>query len=155
MPTAESLFGLSKLASAVQWILRLLIGIIVLGSSVGKLLDLSGFVEVLRTYQVFPDVALWPVALFITTVEFLLGTWVLSGWHLRMSAMVTALLNGIYAVWMTVTLLRGLELDNCGCFGVFFPRPLTWQSPFEDLAMAGLCYGLSRLASESATSVQL
>ena len=64
----------------------------------------------------------------------------------KYSALVAAGLNGFYAVWMTMSLLRGLELSNCGCFGVFFPRPLTWFSPMEDLVMAIICITLSRLA---------
>ncbi len=122
---------------------------VVLGSAIGKSLDFSGFIDVLRTYQVFHEAALWPVAVIVTAVELGLGIWLLSGWLLQTSALVTAGLNGLYAVWMTVTLFRGLELDNCGCFGVYFARPLTWISPLEDLVMAGLCIWLSRLASDS------
>jgi len=31
-------------------------------------------------------------------------------------------LNTGYAVWTTISLLRGLALDNCGCDGRFFPN---------------------------------
>jgi hypothetical protein len=39
-------------------------------------------------------------------------------------------------------------LENCGCFGVFFPQPLRWYSPLEDLVLVGLCLALRRLAGE-------
>ena len=39
-------------------------------------------------------------------------------------------------------LFRGLDLPNCGCYGVFFPQPLRWYSPLEDLALVGLGYVL-------------
>jgi hypothetical protein len=77
-----------------------------------------------------------------------LGAWMLSGWRLRDSALVALGLNAGYAVWMTISLLRGLELTNCGCFGVFFPQPLRWYSPLEDLVLVGMCYALSRYATE-------
>ena len=40
-----------------------------------------------------------------------------------------------FALLMTFELLRGLELPNCGCFGVFYGRPLTWISPLEDVLL--------------------
>lgn len=128
----------------LRWFLRLFIGGILLASALGKSLDLPGFVEVLRTYRAFPDAALWPLALTVTGAEWALSVWLLSGWCLRTAALAALWLNAGYAVWMTVSLLRGLELTNCGCFGVFFQQPLRWYSPFEDLVLVGMCYGLYR-----------
>ena len=97
-------------------------------------------------YQAFREVTLLPLASLITGVEALLAVWLLTGWRLRTGALVAAGLNMAYALWMLVSLLRGLRLDNCGCFGVFFPQPLTWASPIEDLVLVCLCYLVSRLA---------
>lgn len=133
-------------STIIYWMLRLLIGIILVASALGKALDLPGFIQVLKTYQAFPDILLWPVALVVTVIEAVLGIWILSGWALATAALFAAGLNGIYALWMTMTLFRGLNLSNCGCFGVFFPRSLTWTSPLEDLVMVGLCFWLRRLA---------
>ncbi len=127
---------------------RLFIGAVLIASALGKSLNLSGFVEVLATYHAFPEWALWPFALLITGLEWSLGTWILWGRRLRQSALAALWLNLCYALWMTVTLVRGLELANCGCFGVYFPRPLRWYSPIEDLVMAGMCYALWRHAKK-------
>ena len=75
-----------------------------------------------------------------------LGLWVLSGRHLPQAALATVLLNSIYAVWMAVSLARGLDLPNCGCYGVYFPQPLRWYSPLEDLVLITLGLTLRRLA---------
>ncbi|MGH7232312.1 MAG: MauE/DoxX family redox-associated membrane protein [Nitrospiraceae bacterium] len=131
----------------LRWSLRFFIGGIFLASAVGKALDLSGFIEVLRTYKAWPDAALVPVAVTVIGIEFAVGLWLLSGWRLRTVALVAAGLNAMYALWMIISLLRGLELQNCGCFGVFFPQPLRWYSPIEDLALVALCYVLFRLAA--------
>lgn len=131
----------------IRWFLRLFIGGVIFASALGKSLDLTGFVEVLKTYQIFPDLTLWPLALAVTGFEFVLGVWLLSGWRLRAGALVALGLNAGYAVWMTISLLRGLELSNCGCFGMFFPQPLRWYSPLEDLVLVGMCYALSRYAT--------
>lgn len=131
----------------IRWFLRLFIGGVIFASALGKSLDLTGFMEVLKTYQIFPDLTLWPLALAVTGFEFVLGAWLLSGWRLRAGALVALGLNAGYAVWRTISLLRGLELSNCGCFGVFFPQPLRWYSPLEDLVLVGMCYALSRYAT--------
>ena len=136
----------NTLLTGWQWLLRAVLGGILLASALGKSLDLPGFVEVLVTYRAFPDWSLWPIALFITTIEWMLGLWVLSGRRLPQAALATVLLNGIYAVWMTVSLARGLDLANCGCYGVYFPQPLRWYSPLEDLVLVSLGFTLWRLA---------
>jgi hypothetical protein len=129
--------------------LRCLLGVILLASALGKSLDLQGFVEVLLTYRLFPGWALQPVALAVTGLEWLLALWILSGWCLPTSALLALILYGIYAAGLVVTLLRGLDLPNCGCYGVFFPRPLRWYSPLEDLALAGMCYALRISAKQT------
>lgn len=129
-------------------VLRLLIGAILVGSALGKSLSVPGFVEVLATYRVFPEWMLWPFSLLITGLEWALGAWILWGYRLQQSALAAIGLNLCYAFSMTVTLFRGLELANCGCFGVYFPRPLRWYSPIEDLIMAGMCYALWRHAKK-------
>lgn len=125
--------------AVVTWCCRLLIGGVLLASAIGKSLDMPGFVEVLITYQLFPEWSLWPLALGITGIEWVLAPWILAGWQLSTGALIAMGLNGLYATGLIVTLLRGLDLPNCGCYGVFFPQPLRWYSPLEDLAVVGIC----------------
>ena len=123
----------------VTWCCRLLIGGVLLASALGKSLDLPGFVNILVTYQLLPSWSLWPVALMIIAVEWVLAVWILSGWQLPTSAFLALMLNGLYAVGLSMTLFRGLDLPNCGCYGVFFHLPLRWYSPLEDLVLVGIC----------------
>ena len=132
------------------WLLRLLLGGVLLASGVGKLLDEAGFVEVLRTYRLgLPDLALWPLALAVTAVETVAGSLILAGRQLRMAAWVALAINAVYFVVLTASLLRGLELDNCGCFGVYAARPLRWYSPLEDVVLMDASWLLARLAARS------
>ncbi|MBK9307292.1 MAG: hypothetical protein IPM58_09465 [Nitrospira sp.] len=123
----------------VTWGCRLLIGGVLLASALGKSLDMPGFVDVLITYRLFPEWSLWPFAVGITGIEWVLAGWILVGWQLPAGAFIAMGLNGVYAIGLIVTLLRGLDLPNCGCYGVFFPQPLRWYSPLEDLALVGIC----------------
>lgn len=125
-------------------ILRALISGILLASALGKSLDLTGFVEVLATYRAVPVGWLWPLAWLVIGVEWVLALWLLSGWNLGIGALACTALNLGYAVWMTASLLRGLDIPNCGCFGRFFPQPLRWYSPLEDLVLVGMSYALWR-----------
>ena len=125
--------------TVVTWCCRLLIGVVLLASALGKSLDLPGFVDILVTYRLFPSWSLWPVALMIIVVEWVLAAWILSGWQLPTGAFLALMLNGLYAVGLIMTLFRGLDLPNCGCYGVFFPLPLRWYSPLEDLVLVGVC----------------
>ena len=52
-----------------------------------------------------------------------------------LAALLSVLLHAGFMLLALVSLYRGLELENCGCFGVFLARPLTWSTPFEDLAL--------------------
>ena len=134
--------GCSMNWTILTWCCRLLIGGVLLASALGKSLDLNGFVDVLVTYRLFPSWSLWPVALMILGIEWILAAWILVGWRLPTGALLAVTLNSLYAVGLIVTLFRGLDLPNCGCYGVFFPQPLRWYSPLEDLVLVGICYAL-------------
>jgi uncharacterized membrane protein YphA (DoxX/SURF4 family) len=126
------------------WVCRPSVGVVLVASALGKSLDLPGFIDVLTTYRAFPDGTLWPIGILVTVVEWVLGIWLVSGWRLYTGTLAALILNTGYAVWMTISLLRGLALDNCGCYSRFFPQPLRWYSPLEYLALAGMCYALTK-----------
>jgi hypothetical protein len=128
--------------SILFWVCRLVVGLVCLASALGKSLDLQGFVEVLDTYHLVPDWGLWSVGIGITGLEWVLALAILSGWHIERGALIALILYGLYAAGLVITLLRGLDLPNCGCYGVFFPQPLRWYSPLEDLVLVGMCYAL-------------
>lgn len=126
--------------------LRAGLGALIFATGAGKMLDIAGFAQVIDTYQFgFGMDALLAIAITIASIELLLGIWMLSGWHLARAAIAAMALNAGYFVLMTSSLLRGLELDNCGCFGVYFASPLRWYSPLEDMALIVLCWLLLRL----------
>jgi hypothetical protein len=137
------------LNSRTALLLRLFLGLVLLATAAGKLLDVPGFAEVLRTYQAFPDAALRPLALAVPLVELALAVWLFSGRRLAAAAALAAVLHGIYAIWAAATLLRGLRVPNCGCFGVFFARPLGWRTVAEDGVLLGLSVWLLVLARKA------
>ncbi|MCB9549793.1 MAG: hypothetical protein H6706_28635 [Myxococcales bacterium] len=117
---------------------RALIGLVLLATALGKTLDVPGFVEIVGSYQVLPEEAWRPVALSIVGIEWFMVLWLMLGKRLRAAALASAALHIGYAGWTSLALLRGIDVPNCGCFGVFFPRPLTWTTVIEDGVMVAL-----------------
>ena len=125
--------------------LRFLIGTVLVVTAVGKLLDVAGFAKVIGTYEVFSDSTLMPLAVLVPVAELLLGAWLFAGRWLFAAAVTAVAMHLAYAAWAASAVERGLKLSNCGCFGVFLPRPLGWSTVVEDLAMAFLCGILAAL----------
>lgn len=138
--------------SAAPWQQRLALtlrGFVILvlvTTAIGKLLDVPGFARVLGHYEIFPGGLQLPLAFFIPLFELLLAFWLLSGKKLPAAALTALLLHGAYAALSMLTLLRGIRLDNCGCFGVFLARPLGWGTVIEDGVMIAICLLLYRWA---------
>lgn len=131
--------------AAARIFLRLLIGFILVATAIGKLLDVPGFVRVLGTYRAFPDALLAPIAVGVPAAELVLGVWLFSGRRPLAAAWAAFAMHLAYAAWSASAILRGLKLANCGCFGVFLPRPLGWSTVVEDLVVAGACAALAAM----------
>ncbi len=115
--------------------LRYAIACILLLTGLGKLLDVPGFVEILKTYQALPGWSLVWVAVSLVLVELKTAEWLFRGRTVVLGAFASLVLHSAFTLWAAVTLLRGVEVPNCGCFGVFWARPLTPWTLVEDLVM--------------------
>jgi hypothetical protein len=101
----------------------------------------------MRTYRLgLADDLLLPIGFGIAALELALGTWLFAGRRLIGAVRVSIALNAGYCLLLTSALWRGLDLDNCGCFGVYLASSLRWYSPLESLALVGASYLLLRLA---------
>ena len=123
-------------------VLRLLIGLVLLATSTGKFLNLAGFAAIVGTYKVLPDSLLFPAGLALALTELGLAVLLLFGRYLRLAAAAVVALHLVFVFWLLAADLRGLEIDNCGCFGVFWGRPLTAWTYLEDGVMLALSLGL-------------
>ena len=128
--------------NALVSVLRYFFVLLLLASAIGKLLDMPGFQAVVMTYQALPlsivPMASWALAL----LEMGLGLWLLHGTCKVRCAFAVLLLHILYLSWLSFALLRDLQIPNCGCFGVFFPRPLTIYTLAEDSVLIVLAIAL-------------
>lgn len=124
-------------------VLRLGLAAVLLATATGKLLDIRGFAAIVATYRVLPEALAFPAGLALALTELGLSAWLASGVRLRWAALAAVVLHLGFFVWSSIALARGLDLPNCGCFGVFWARPLNWQALAEDAALitwAGFLY---------------
>ena len=100
------------------FLLRIIIGSIFLVSGLGKLLaPYQNFLYAIEAYQILPSFAEVLAAQIFPWIEFFVGVFVFLGlwtpWALRGAL----ILFGLFVVMLASVLIRGLPLENCGCFG--------------------------------------
>ncbi|HEY5973505.1 MAG TPA: MauE/DoxX family redox-associated membrane protein [Geobacteraceae bacterium] len=122
--------------------LRFLIALVLLAASSFKLMDLPGFVLVLRSYRFLPIDLLWPIGIAITASEVVVGLWLLSGRLMTRAALASASLHTLYAGCAGFILVRGTPILNCGCFGSYLARPLSFTTVLENLVLVALSLAL-------------
>lgn len=120
-------------------ILKFFFGILLIATGIGKLLDNRGFAEIILTYHFgIPHSLALVLGLSVSLFELVLGIFTLQEKSQARNAALIILMHTGYVFLATVTNLRGLNLPNCGCFGVFWGRPMTWATVVEDVILVGL-----------------
>jgi uncharacterized membrane protein YphA (DoxX/SURF4 family) len=131
----------------MKTVIRMLLGLILLAASIAKLSNLPGFVAVLHSYRFLPQGLHWPAAIIIAISELAIGSWLCWGRSLRPAALTSLTLHLFYAGFTTIMLLRDVPIINCGCFGSYLARPLSWATVGQNLSLALLSLLLVRLAA--------
>ena len=129
--------------------LRLALASVLLSTGVAKALDLPGFAAIVAEYRVLPGALAPPAAALVAAAELAVGAWLLARKRVWLAAAASAALHVAYAAWTGAALARGLRLENCGCFGAFWGRPLAISTLLEDLALVALSLALAALAARA------
>ena len=113
-------------------VIRYFLGVLFMATGIGKLL-------VIATYQLaIPEDLLLLLALSIALLEFTIALNLLRGRRLQSNVLATLCLHIAYTALAVTTLLRGILIENCGCFGAFLARPLRWSSVAEDVTLTAV-----------------
>ncbi len=124
-------------------ILRVLLGSIFLVSGLEKLLSpYQNFLYTLEAYQLFPNWLGLGVALGFPWVEVLTGIFVVLGLWTQVALRAVLILFAGFIVVVGQALLRGLPLDNCGCFGDLVHVPARWIIVFDSVLFLLTLFGL-------------
>ncbi|HXU47851.1 MAG TPA: MauE/DoxX family redox-associated membrane protein [Candidatus Binatia bacterium] len=109
---------------------RIVLAAIFLAAGLSKLKPLAGmpwtaasvktslamFAMGVDSYQILPPWAVSPLAHFLPFFEIVLAIWLLSGFALRVSSLLSTLAICVFIYAMFSAWRRGLTI-NCGCFG--------------------------------------
>lgn len=98
---------------------------LLLAMAVGQLANFGGFVSIVEDYRAAPADAARALAAGLTGGEIVAAGLLLSArWRLQ-GARVAACVAGAWTLLATQATLRGLSIDNCGCFGVHLGQRLS------------------------------
>jgi uncharacterized membrane protein YphA (DoxX/SURF4 family) len=109
---------------ALHWALGLVLGGVFLYASYDKILHPADFAKIVYHYQVIgPSDKLPPLvpnllAVTLPWVEVVLGVCLIVGPWRREAAALSAALLLVFVVAVSSALLRGIDIQNCGCFSV-------------------------------------
>lgn len=122
--------------------LRWITGLVFLLSGIEKLVSSpENFLYMVRSYQVLPVGLAGPVSFLLPWVEFFVAVFLILGLWLRTALWVVLCLAAGFVFVVSLALLRGLSISDCGCFGeLVHLQP--GQVIFLDLFIfvsAGLC----------------
>jgi len=136
----------SRRATLAHAVLRTLFALLLGAGAAGKLAEMPGFLAIVESYRVLPAPLVPAAGWLLALAEAALAGVLATGWWPQLAAAGVVALHGAYFAWVLAALARGLELANCGCFGVYFARPLGWNTALEDAVLLALAVALYRLA---------
>lgn len=121
----------------------LLYGLLLVGMAAGQLASFGAFREALGRYDISVDAA--PAAAAVIAVELAAAIGLLASASVpRLVAGAAGIAGlGIASFWSVLAVqafARGLELDNCGCFGAYLAQPLRWWVLLEDVYLLVLAW---------------
>ncbi len=84
-------------------------------AAVPKIIDLQGFYLSVDNYQIVPEQFISYFAVFLVSLELVLGIFLILRVYLKEAALITIILNIIFIIALTSVIIRGIDI-SCGCF---------------------------------------
>jgi uncharacterized membrane protein YphA (DoxX/SURF4 family) len=106
----------APVARVIALICRLALGIIFLYAGIEKIIAPQEFAVAVYNYRLLPDWSINMVAVILPWLEAFLAAGLITGIYVRGSALLSSLLFLVFAIALTTSLVRGLDI-SCGCFG--------------------------------------
>lgn len=97
------------------------------------------FAAAMEAYWVLPVAVVLPLARFVPWLELLTGLALCVGYATRRAAFLAAGLHAVFIALLAQSLIRGLTLKECGCFGNLGPH----LSPAQALTLDAVLFLLA------------
>ena len=95
---------------------RLVLGGVFLWSGLVKTTEIVAYDQVVRTYDILPDILVQPFAVVVPWIEIIAGVTLLLGVYIRSSALFCLILLFSFEIALGINVFRGANF-SCGCFG--------------------------------------
>lgn len=120
---------------------RTLVGLILLASGLHKLFGApEEFAAVIEKYMILgSEGSVMAAARLMPLAEVLIGLALVLGWRVRAATAGAASLFGIFILALGSTKLRGITLEDCGCFGKGIHLAPHWTMALDSV-LIGLSY---------------
>ncbi len=131
----------SQIKTTNHWlwsVSRIFVGLVLIATGTRKGPDKPGFVTILDSCQLQPHWVSLVLAYTLPFIELGIGICLLMAVQCVPTAWMAVGLHSLMLSVVVITLKRGIEVANCGCFGVFLARPLTTITLVEDAVMLAM-----------------
>jgi len=97
---------------------RLFVGGLFVFSGLVKIRQpLEEFIVQVEQYALLPEFLIQPFAFTLPYVELIFGTLLILGIWVKLDAIILGLMNLAFIIALSQAMARGIELNDCGCFG--------------------------------------
>lgn len=128
--------GLLNPYAVLLW--RLIAGGLLVYASFDKIRHPILFSIAIRDYRMTPMWAIDPLAWLIPRIELVGGGLLVLGLLTRVAAFVCGGLYAVFVIAIAQALLRGLNIENCGC-GITPNEAVSWLLVLRDVALLAMC----------------
>ncbi|MER6999190.1 MauE/DoxX family redox-associated membrane protein [Streptomyces sp. NPDC000410] len=135
-------------------VLRIVLGTVYTAMAVGQLASFGHMPRILSAYGLVTGAAGTGLAVALIAGELVAGVWFLARPRSKALAPVWAY-TGVSVVWTVLAVqayARGLEVGNCGCFGIYLTQRLSWFVLVQDALILLYAAVLIRAARRSPAS---
>ncbi|MBI2875965.1 MAG: DoxX family membrane protein, partial [Candidatus Tectomicrobia bacterium] len=80
------------------------------------LLPAEEFSQILRSYQMIPEIFIGPLGIVVPGMELLTGFFLVLGLFTRLISLIVALQLLAFIALMSLVIALGIEIGDCGCF---------------------------------------
>jgi hypothetical protein len=129
-------FSYITLLACLVLALRLGLGLMFAVGAIGKLRNRLKWNEMLAAYQLLPLATIAPVAVLMPLAELVVAGGLFAG--LPLAGVAGAGLMLLFALAISINLLRGRTGLDCGCNPGARPQPIAWSLVVRNIVLAGL-----------------
>ncbi|WP_319781169.1 MauE/DoxX family redox-associated membrane protein [Maridesulfovibrio sp.] len=94
---------------------RIFLGLVFIVASLDKIIDPLAFAEIIKNYQLLPEIMIGPVAFFLPWLEFVCGAMLVCGVFIDAVAVILVTMLLVFIAALSANLYRGIDVA-CGCF---------------------------------------